>query len=368
MKIGIICPYDIFKGGGVQECVFALQAELSNRKHEALIITPQPRHFLGKAQPCVRLLGRSADMKSPFHTTAQISVSVDPKAVDILLETEKFDVLHFHEPWVPLLSWQILPRSKAKNIATFHAKLPDTVMAKTIERVITPYTKSVLKYLHALTAVSEPAASYVHSLTDREVTIIPNGIDLKKYKAKSYQEITSLGNAILYIGRLERRKGLKYLIQAVQILQRQQPELKLVIAGAGPDRWKLENYAEELGVKAEFLGRVEEAAKLQLLKNAKVFCSPARYGESFGIVLLEAMASNLPIVAGDNPGYRTVLQGTGRLSLVDAGNANELAQQLDLFMNDQSVRHIWQTWAQKNIKQYDYSKIVDQYEALYKAS
>ncbi len=373
MKIGLVCPYNVFKGGGVQECVFAMQAELNRRGHKALIVTPQPRHNTETVPPYVRLLGRSADVKSPFHTTAQISVSVDVRAVDELLAAEKFDILHFHEPWVPLLSWQMLQRSQAKNIATFHAKLPDTFMAKTIERVITPYTKSVLKYLNALTAVSQPAAGYVNTLSDRNVSIIPNGIDLKKYKLSSKlqksqdsQLVTAqLSPTILYIGRLERRKGLKYLLEALRLLQRADPDITCSIAGAGPDRWKLENMAKELGVHAEFLGRIDEATKKRLLANARVFCTPAQYGESFGIVLLEAMACSLPVVAGNNPGYQTVLSETGSLSLVDASDVQELARKLDLFIHDDSLRGIWQNWAKQSVKQYDYQTVIDRYEALY---
>lgn len=366
MKIGLVCPYNLFKGGGVQECVFALQAELAHRGHDALIVTPQPREFPGKVPDFVRLLGRSTDMKSPFHTTAQISVNVDLRAVSTLLEVENFDLLHFHEPWVPMLSWQILQKSKAKNIATFHAKLPDTLMSKTIERVITPYTKSALKYLHNLTAVSEPAASYVRMLTNKEVIIIPNGIDLKKYQASVPSAGSRQEKVILYIGRLERRKGLKHLLHAAQILQKENQAIKLLIAGDGPDRIKLEGLANVLAVNAEFLGRIDEGTKIDLLRTADVFCAPASYGESFGIVLLEAMASQLPVVAGDNPGYQTVLKGTGRLSLIDPTDTKELARQLDLFMNDQSVRRIWRKWASDEIKQYSYHTIVDQYEKLYK--
>lgn len=364
MKIGLVCPYNLFKGGGVQECVLALQAELASRGHKALIITPQPREYTGKVPAFVRLLGRSTDVKSPFHTTAQVSVSVDPKQVDTLLEREKFGILHFHEPWVPLLSRQLLQRSQAKNIATFHAKLPDTVMSRTIERVITPYTRSVLKYLDILTAVSEPAASYVSGLTDEKVQIVPNGIDLAKYH--SAQNTTD--NMVLYIGRLEKRKGLKFLLRAMQQLQTMDPSAELVIAGDGPDRQQLEEYAENLKVKARFMGRVDEATKLELLSKASVFCSPARYGESFGIVLLEAMACGLPIVAGDNPGYSTVLTGTGQLSLVDPRATEEFSRRLSLFLHNQELRRIWQEWAAAEVPKYSYKNIVDQYEAIYQAA
>lgn len=363
MKIGLVCPYNLFKGGGVQECVLAMQSELSSRGHDVLIITPQPREYTGDVPDFVRLLGRSTDVKSPFHTTAQISVSVDMDQVDALLDAEQFDILHFHEPWVPLISYQILTRSKARNIATFHAKLPDTVMSKTIEKVITPYTKSLLKHFSDMTAVSTAAAAYVTSLTDQPVTIIPNGIDLSKYQP---QTKTPKQETILYIGRLEKRKGVKFLLKAIQQLQQTSPNVRLVIAGDGDDRIKLEQYARDNHIQAEFLGRVSEADKLRLLDEARVFCSPARYGESFGIVLLEAMASGVPTVAGNNPGYTAVLQGTGNVSVVDPRDTTEFARRLELVLHDDGIRETWQKWALDNVKQYDYPLVVDLYEKLYR--
>src|SRR3990167_1142172 len=181
MRIGLVCPYNIFKGGGVQECVLALQKELAKRGHEVHIITPTPRNLPKTIPDEIILLGSAANVKS-FHTTAQVSVSVNTELVDLALEKYNFDILHFHEPWVPILGRQILGRSSSKNVATFHAKLPDTVMSRTIEKVITPYTRSILKYLDNLTAVSDAAAEFVHSLTNKPVQIIANGIDLKHYR------------------------------------------------------------------------------------------------------------------------------------------------------------------------------------------
>lgn len=363
MKIGLVCPYNLFKGGGVQECVLAMRAELTSRGHEVLIITFRPSSFKGRVPPHVRMLGRGRDVKSPFSTTAQISVTVDIEQVDELFENEQFDVLHFHEPWVPLLSLQLLTRSRAKNIATFHAKLPDTVMSRTIEKVITPYTKSLLKYFSAMTAVSEPAASYVRSLTSAKVQIVPNGIDLQKYKKTN--EAAASGQTIFYIGRLEKRKGVKFLLKAVKELQKTNLKVSLVIAGDGPDRASLERYAQEHVIPVSFMGKISEAEKLKQLHSARVFCSPAHYGESFGIVLLEAMACGLPVVAGDNPGYASVLTSVGSMSLVDPLNTLQFASKLHSLMNDETKRKAWQEWAQQNIGQYDYRQVVDKYLELY---
>lgn len=365
MKIGLVCPYNLFKGGGVQECVLAMQAELASRGHDVVIVAPQPKQCPDSVAPFIRLLGRARDVKSPFHTTAQISVSVDPRSVENLLATEQFDLLHFHEPWVPLLSRQILAKSTAKNVATFHAKLPDTMMSRTIERVITPYTKSILKYLDSLTAVSTAAADYASDLTDRRIAIIPNGIDLQKYHTPAKFTPAKTPN-VLFIGRLEKRKGVIFLLRAMRALQMTHPEIELRVAGDGPDRAKLEAMAAELGVKATFYGRVSEADKLRLLHEATVFCSPARYGESFGIVLLEAMAAGIPTVAGDNPGYVAVMRDTGVLSIIDPQNTADFARRLEVFATDAGLRKHWQAWAKQYVAQFSYAAVVDQYEQIYK--
>lgn len=363
MKIGLISPYNIFKGGGVQECVLALQSELLRRGHKVKIITPQPRGYEGESPENVLFVGASTDMKSPLHTTVQVSAGNGDKMAEKLAQ-EQFDILNFHEPWIPIISRQILAKSDAINVGTFHAKLPDTRMSKTIERVITPYTKGILKSFHALTAVSPAGAEYVQKLTTAPINFIPNGIDLTKYKARpsSKFEIPT----IFYIGRLEKRKGVKYLLRAFGVLQTTMPEARLIIGGDGPDREKLQEIAQGLGLKnVEFLGFVEEKDKLHLMQSSTVFCAPALYGESFGIVLLEAMASGTPVVAGDNPGYAGVLQGRGELSLVDPRHTEDFARRLHLLLTDDGIRKSWNQWAHKYVQQFGYPSVVDQYEALY---
>src|ERR1700749_1944190 len=132
MKIGLVCPYNVAIGGGVQEQVKSMQAELVTRGYDVAIITPQPRVPYTDEGRKVIFLGSAADVKTPLNTTAQFSASMLTDEIDSLLEQEKFDILHFHEPWVPVLSRQILSRSQCVNIATFHAMLPDTRMAHTV--------------------------------------------------------------------------------------------------------------------------------------------------------------------------------------------------------------------------------------------
>jgi phosphatidylinositol alpha-mannosyltransferase len=366
MKIGLICPYNITKGGGVQEIVLALQAELTKRGHYAKIITPLPRDSDVVEMPEVIFVGGSTDLRSPTHTTVQISVTADTTKLDEMLSHEEFDILHFHEPWVPVLSRQILQRSNSVNIATFHAKVPETQMSRSVARVFTPYLKSVMNYLHELTAVSTSAAEYADGLTDQPITIIPNGIDLHVYKPSKKKPADS-AKTILYIGRLERRKGVKYLLNAFQIISQKDPNLQLIIAGDGPDREKLELLTEDLKLKnVRFLGYITDKKKLELLSSVDLFCSPAICGESFGIVLLEAMASGLVTIAGNNSGYIDVLDGLGAISIVNPQDDDEFARRLMLLLYNTTLRDLWKTWAAEHVQQFSYTKIVDNYEALYR--
>lgn len=368
MKIGLICPYNIALGGGVQEIVRALRQQLEARGHTAKIITAQPRDISGIDTSGMIFLGSAIDLRWPNHTTAPLSSTISMEAIEQVIETEKFDILHFHEPWVPVLSRQILSRSQSVNIATFHAKVPETMMNRTLAKVVTPYLRTVLRDLHELTAVSEPAAEYVSSLTERPITIIPNGIDLGRYTFIPKAEASS-PRTILYIGRLEHRKGLKYLLRAYQLLKQSGVDVRLLIAGDGPDRPRLELMIRDLGIaNVTFLGYVGDEEKVRLLERADLFCSPAIFGESFGIVLLEAMASGAVIVAGNNPGYASVMRELGALSLVNPRDTVEFARRLKLLLDEPGLRHAWQSWAKGYVRNYSYDRIVSQYERFYKAA
>jgi phosphatidylinositol alpha-mannosyltransferase len=368
MKIGLVCPYDLARGGAVQEIVRDLRAGLMRLGHDVKIISPQPRDTKNVDTEGVIFLGNGADFRSPLHTTPTFSISVNTDDIERMLEAEQFDILHFHEPWVPVLSRQILSRSKAVNIATFHAKVPETLVSRSVVKVVTPYTKSLLRYLHTLTAVSDAAAEYASSLTDEPLTIIPNGIDLKRFKKSAKLGIHDDSvKTILYIGRLERRKGLKYLFRAYEQLTHNQQNVRLVIAGDGPDREKLEALAATMRLpNVNFMGFVSDAVKMELLGSADLFCSPAIFGESFGVVLLEAMASGLVTVAGDNSGYSAVMQEMGTLSLVNPRETDEFARRLTLLLNEETIRADWKKWAKGYVEQFNYPQIIDRYDELYK--
>jgi phosphatidylinositol alpha-mannosyltransferase len=313
------------------------------------------------------MLGRSAKMNTPFATMVDFGFEADGDEIDTMIERENFDILHFHEPWIPVLSRQILVRSNAINVATFHGTPPDNIMSKSLLNMVVPYTKSVLKYLHSYTAVSESAAGYVKTLTNEPVEIVPNGINLDIFKPIPLLKKPRKTKTILYLNRLEGRKGAKYLIMAYSRFREDHDNVRLLIAGKGVKKRALEKYVTTNEIPdVEFLGYVGDEQKLKLMNEADLYCSPAIFGESFGIVLLESMAVGTPLLAGNNPGYSSVMKGRGRLSLITPQNTEDFAQRLELMLYDEGIRQLWIDWATDYVKQYSYNKITTQYEKVYK--
>ncbi len=366
MKIAIVCPYNLSMPGGVQQHVYEQAKELKSRGHIVKIVTPKPRTELVFDDTDVVFLGRSRRIKTPNHTSVDVSISVTTEAIEELLEQQKFDIVHMHEPLVPILARQMLPRITVPVVGTFHAAVPETVIAKSIAGSISPFVKSIIKHLSAITAVSEAATTYIGNYVSLEnVNFIPNGVDLKHFteppKSKTRKNI-------LYVGRLEKRKGVKYLLEAFALFNKTHKSQRLIIAGNGPDREKLEYLAHELGISesVDFLGYVSEDQKVELMRNASLFVSPALYGESFGIVLIEAMATGTPAIGGNNIGYASVLTGTGSVGLVNPADTDLFANRMALMIENTDLRELWQLWAHKQVQQYSYKSIVDAYEIIYK--
>jgi phosphatidylinositol alpha-mannosyltransferase len=365
MKIGLVCPYDFSRHGGVQKLVALLDEELTFRGHDVRIITPRPRNFKGHPPARTIFIGRSAKLNTPIKTTLEVGISFETTELEEMLAEENFDIIHVHEPEVPVLGAQIASRANCPIIATFHATFPDTAMGRTIELFRIPYSRSIFKNLAAMTAVSDGAARFVKEWSGQEVKIVPNYIDLELYgRAKSKKKDR---NTILYIGRLEKRKGVRYLLEAFADLTARDKKVKLIIAGDGSEREKLEDWVERYEVpRVKFLGAVSDKEKLKLLGKTGVFCSPAIYGESFGVVLLEAMAAGVPTVAGDNLGYASVMKDRGLLSLVNPKDIPDFSRRLELFLRDEGIRSTWLNWANEYVQQFDSKPVIDQYEDVFK--
>lgn len=365
MKIGLVCPYDMFRPGGVQEHVLAQYKELKKRGYDVRILTPKPRHNHINPPEDMVFVGHSAMLKLPISTSLELGIANERNAIDELLQNENFDLLHIHEPEVPVIGAQIIAKADCPIVATFHALHPENAAGRTIEAFRIPYSRSIFSKLDKLTAVSEVAAIFAKNQSRQPVQIIPNGIDIKKYAGLNRRTEYP---TILYVGRLERRKGVIYLLKAFEELTAKQPSVRLEIAGEGPQRDKLEDYVQTHRLNnVSFLGFISEKDKIAKLRSSWLFVSPALFGESFGIVLLEAMAAGTPVIAGDNPGYSSVMQERGRLSLVNPKDIHAFTRQLEVFLFDTEIRDSWLKWATDYVKQYDYKYIVDGYEKVYKS-
>lgn len=370
MKIGIVCPYNLFRHGGVQETIFAHQRILKSRGHLVKIISPRPLSYSDSPPEDIILLGVSTDLNYPFKTKADISLSVGQSEMKQMLATEDFDILHFHEPWVPLFPRQLLNLSSdTVNVGTFHAKWPEKLIYKTFGKAIRPYARSIVADLDYVAAASEPGSRYVSELLDRPVHIIFNGIDLTRFdpqRVKPLKKYSDKTKTILYINRLEKRKGPDLLLKAYRQLVKRQPNLRLVMASDGDMRPRLEAYVQRYNLpNVEFVGFIDDETKVRLYASADVYCAPSPYGEGFGIVLLEAMAMQIPYVAGDNVGYRYASGKRADDYLVDPTDAHALANRLEDMLFDADKRQRYKRWSRRYAQKYDYETIVSEYEKVY---
>lgn len=367
MKVGIVCPYNYFRPGGVQECIRELAVGLETRGHEVRVITSRPKIVPENIDENVIMIGSSTELNTPFATKADVGMEVSNTRIDELFETEKFDILHVHEPGVPFLGAQLLRHSPTTNVVTMHASLPDNMISKSFQKMMTPYAKIIAPRAHAATTVSPVSlATTLSYIPDAEIEIIPNGINIANYKPKSRRSTSGDKKTIVYIGRLEKRKGVSFLLDAYAKLRETKNDVSLIIAGDGKLRTGLEARVAKLQIPdVSFVGFVSEEEKVRLLQTADVYCSPALYGESFGIVLLEALSAECVVVCGDNPGYRSVMVDQGKQSLVDPKDTDVFAERLQTMLYDKDARAQWLKWAKKYILQFDYPHVIDQYLEVY---
>ena len=379
MKIGLVCPYNMFeRPGGVQQLVTHLHEGLAKKGHSVKVITQRPSGFKNEPPKDYIFFGKVRDFRGGLGVSGDWGMPADREEIDRILQHENFDVINFHEPWMPILAWQMLKHSKAAHVGTFHANLMDNTAGKGWVNVFLPYGRGIGQKMHVLTAVSPTPAALLQNKVNRKsraekrlienIKFIPNGIDLKVYKPPKKRLPLNGPNTktVVYVGRLDRRKGVDWLIKAFAALMHKMPSAYLIIAGEGPRRNQLEQLAETLRIKnIRFTGYVDDEEKRRLMGNADLFCSPAMFGESFGIVLTEAMAMGAPVIAGRNSGYINVLKDQGMLGLVDAKATEDFAGRLELVLTNDKISRMLRSWGLHEVKQYDYSRVIDQYEAAY---
>ena len=337
MKIALVSPYDFAYPGGVTIHINHLAHEFARRGHAVRILAPssKPPASLG-VENLVRL-GYPVPVPGG-GSIARISLSawLEPR-IKLLLEKESFDIIHLHEPLVPMLPFQVLQQSQTVNIGTFHAFQN--------HNPVYPWAKYALDHwmskLHGRIAVSQPAHSFISRYFPGDYRIIPNSVDVDHFAQpmEPMPEFEDGKTNILFVGRLEKRKGLKYLLGAFGRLKWDYPDLRLLVVGPGNlDRDSYRILGERNLHDVVFLGGVSYADLPRYYRSAHIFCAPSTGRESQGVILLEALAAGRPIVASGIDGYASVLHYGAYGQLVPPKNEVALAASIKLLLESPSLR------------------------------
>jgi len=340
MKIALVSPYDFAYPGGVANHISALERHFTRMGHQVKVIAPASKAISSFGDRFIPI-----GKPRPVPASGSIArITISPwlsSEIKEVLDEEKFDIIHLHEPLMPMLCTIVLRLSHTTTVGTFHAYdgSPAYKIATPLGKL---FLKKWFKKLDGKIAVSSPAREFIGKYFPGECVIIPNGIELEHF----HPDVPPIDKYcdgklnILFVGRLEKRKGLGYLLKAYQQVKQEIPDSRLIVVGPGTRlRHKYEKYVRQNGFKdVEFVGHVSYDELPRYYKTADVFCSPATGQESFGIVLLEAMALGKPIVASRIEGYASVVTNGVEGLLVPPGDDKILAQALTSLMTNEPLR------------------------------
>ena len=340
MKIALVSPYDFSYPGGVANHISNLCKYLTNMGHEVRVIAPASKavttfgdHFIPIGKP--RPIPASGSI---IRVTLSIRLA---SAIKEVLDREQFDIVHLHEPFMPMLCSAVLRFSNTVNIGTFHAcdGSPGYNFGWPVGRMM---LNRRARKLDGKIAVSKPAMEYASKYVPGAYDIIPNGIDLEHFSSDvpPIQEFRDGKLNLVFVGRLERRKGLDYLLRAYHQVKQEVPDLRVIVVGPGTRlRKKYERWIRQHKVKdVVFIGYATYADLPRYYQTADIFCCPATGRESFGIVLVEAMAMGKPVVATNIDGYASVVTHGEEGLLVSPKDSEKLAQALLTLLKDKALR------------------------------
>jgi len=345
-----VSPYSLTVPGGVQQQVLGLARSLRAKGHEVRVLGPcdgpPPDAFvtpLGNSLPTA--VNGSIAPLAPDASAALRTIRA--------LNDEAFDVVHVHEPLVPGPSLTALLVKMAPVVATFHSA-GESAAYRTFSRQL----KWVASRIDIRVAVSKDAVELAQRYIGGDYEVLFNGIELGDYSSPS---TTPRENAIFFIGRHEERKGLSILLEALSKLP---PDVHLWIASDGPQTAELKTrFASDSRI--EWLGRISDAEKISRMSRASVFCAPSLHGESFGVVLLEAMAAGTPVVASNLDGYRNVATDDETALLVETGNVASLASALARVLVDPRLAARLTANGREHAQRFSMDALADRYIEMY---
>ncbi|MEU7003976.1 glycosyltransferase family 4 protein [Nonomuraea sp. NPDC046570] len=353
MKVGIVCPYSWDMPGGVKQHINDLAEALIAQGHDVSVIAPAGDDV--ELPPFVTGAGRAVPV--PYNgSIARMSFGfISAARVRRWIRDGGFDVLHIHEPLVPSLGVLACWAARGPIVATFHASW---VRSRAIA-VAEPMLRSALEKLSGRIAVSDAARKSLVEQFGGDTVLIPNGVTVSRYtEAEPLPGWGPDGGTLGFLGRMdEPRKGLPILLEAFAALAAERPEVKLLIAGPGDEKDVYDRVPKRFHDRVSVLGMVSEEDKIRAYHSVDVFCAPNTGGESFGIVLAEAMSSGATVLASDIPAFRKVLGDGEAGALFPNGDAAALAAEAGRLLDDPQRRAKLAAEALVAVRKYDWSTV-----------
>jgi phosphatidyl-myo-inositol alpha-mannosyltransferase len=360
LRVAIVAPYDLSAAGGINNQIRGQARALRQLGHAVEVFGPAS----GAIEDGERRLGRTLTVTIGG---TESGLGVDPRAFCAVgrMVRRRFDVVHVHEPLTPLAPWIAVMRSRAPVVGTFHVHREHHGLYGAWSWALQPLARRI----RARIAVSEAARRTVAPHFPGEYVIVPNGIEGERFRTTRPRPAAFAADRphVLYVGRLEPRKGVEHLVRAMAQVQQRVPAASLVIVGDGSGRGGLARVAREVGASVRFAGRIADDDLPAYFQAADLVCSPALGGESFGIVLLEAMASGRPVVASRIEGYEALVGAANAAVLVPPGDAAALAAELVTLLESPERRRVLAANGAALARAYEWQTLAPRLEAIYRS-
>jgi phosphatidylinositol alpha-mannosyltransferase len=371
MNIALVSPYDFPFPGGVTQHIYYLDKHFRDLGHQVKIIAPcageEPEQLADNV-----VVTTTKVISIPF-SGSKARIPYSPAVnwrVKRALHAEDFDIVHAHEPMTLPVPIMALTHSRAINVGTFHAYRDSHLIYKYGRRVFQPFFDK----LDGKIAVSEAAKDTVARYFGGEFVIIPNGIDVNRFAGEHVHPLEQYTDGrlnILFVGRLDPRKGFRYLLRAFPLIKEEVPQARLIVVGAYRKKEMsgfLHDVREHHLTGVRFVGQVSDEELPRYYRSCHVFCAPSTGFESFGIVLLEAMAAGKPTVASNITGYRDLLENGREGLLAEPKNERSLAEAIIRILKDPAMQQ--RMGAEGRVKASQYSwrqvalRVLDYYQEL----
>jgi phosphatidyl-myo-inositol alpha-mannosyltransferase len=368
LTIGFVFDDTLDRNGGVAQHTTTLGAEFRRRGHRVSYLVGQSSPTDLGGDP-VHSLARNVDVSFNGNRLS-MPLTSRRRAIRAVLEATNFDVLHVQMPFSPFMAARVIASASPETavVGSFHIA-SELLLPRVGARLLRFATARAVARFDAVVAVSDVARRFARESFELAVDeVIPNMIDIEGIRRTAAWEALRSGIDIAFVGRLVRRKGARQLLDAFGLLHRERPTTTLALAGDGPLRAQLERVVRrhDLDGAVRFLGTVSEAEKAALLAGATIACFPSRYGESFGVVLLEGMAAGAQVVVGGRNAGHAELFGSEERVLVDPDDARSFASTLLRLLDNRDMRTSLHAWQQKLVSAYDVEAIAERFLAMYR--